>query len=98
VLTGMLNRRKLLPVWLSLRSTESVTAWPDRLVPAARNVTGTPCFAAMGRMRATSASLWICGSDRVRVGNDAAAVRIHADADDDDDSRVGYGTQRNETG
>ena len=31
---GMLKRRKLLPVWLSLSSTESVTAWPDRLVPA----------------------------------------------------------------
>jgi hypothetical protein len=45
-------------VWLSFSSTLSVMACPDRLVPAARNVTGTPCLRAMGRMRRISASLW----------------------------------------
>jgi hypothetical protein len=43
--------RKCRPVWLIFSSTESVMAWPESDVPAARNVTGTPCLAAMGRIR-----------------------------------------------
>ena len=39
------QRRQLSP---SSISTESVTAWPDRLVPAARNVTGVPSLAHCG--------------------------------------------------
>lgn len=31
--------------------------WPDREVPAARKVTGTPCFLARGRILRTSSSL-----------------------------------------
>jgi hypothetical protein len=40
----------------SSTSTESVTACPARLVPAARNVTGVPCFAASASSRTTSSS------------------------------------------
>jgi hypothetical protein len=45
------------PVWLSLSRIESVTACPERDVPAARNVTGVWCFAAMGRIVPTSFSV-----------------------------------------
>ena len=48
--------RKARPVCDSLSSTESVMAWPDSEVPAARKVMGTERALAMGRMRATSAS------------------------------------------
>ena len=39
--------------------TESVTDWPDRLVPAARNVTGMFKGAAVRRMRATSSRVFV---------------------------------------
>lgn len=57
MLTGMWKDRKFLPVWLSFSSTESVMACPERDVPAALKVIGTPCFEAIGSMRATSSSL-----------------------------------------
>ena len=44
-------------------------AWPDRLVPAARKVTGTPCFLAMGRMRLTSCVGRAPPRERVREGS-----------------------------
>lgn len=48
--------RKARPVCDSLSRTESVMAWPEREVPAARKVMGTERALAIGRMRATSAS------------------------------------------
>jgi len=50
-------RRQFLPVWLSFSRIESVTAWPESDVPAARNVTGVPCFLASGRSARISASV-----------------------------------------
>ena len=46
------QRRQLSP---SNTSTESLIAWPDRLVPAARNVTGV-CKAAQSASRRTTSS------------------------------------------
>ena len=48
-----LYRSQFLPATIS---TESLTDWPDRLVPAARNVTGTPDFEAAFRIFETSLS------------------------------------------
>ncbi len=52
----------------SSTSTESVSAWPDRLVPAARNVTGSPSRAQARSTCCTSASLSTtttsCGTSR----------------------------------
>jgi hypothetical protein len=42
----------------STTRTESVTAWPDRLVPAARNVTGMFKGAAVRRRCATSSGVF----------------------------------------
>ena len=38
--------RQFLPVCDNLSNMESVTAWPDSDVPAARKVTGVRCFLA----------------------------------------------------
>ena len=53
---------------VSITSTESLIAWPERLVPAARNVTGVACRAHRCRRRTSSASLAMtttsCGTSR----------------------------------
>ena len=41
----------------STSKIESVTAWPERLVPAARNVTGNPSRSARASRRTTSSSV-----------------------------------------
>ncbi len=64
VRTWMVKLRKLRPVWLSLSRTESVMAWPESEVPAARKVTGTPCLAAIGRILVSSSSLCTCTKER----------------------------------
>lgn len=55
-LTCTLKLRKFLPTWLIFSSTLSVSAWPEREVPAALKVTGTPCFLATGSRRRISSS------------------------------------------
>ena len=50
---AIVTPRQLSP---SSTSTESLTAWPERLVPAARNVTGVPSRAQQASRRRTSAS------------------------------------------
>lgn len=49
--------RHALPLWLSFMRTESVMAWPEREVPAARNVTGVSCSRAFASVCTTSSSV-----------------------------------------
>ena len=48
--------RHAVPLWLIFISTESVMAWPESDVPAARNVTGVSCARATASVSTTSCS------------------------------------------
>ncbi len=66
--SAILYRRHALPLCESFMRTESVIAWPESEVPAARNVTGVACRRAAPSTSTTSCSVCTrttaCGTSR----------------------------------